>query len=51
MDLSKAFDSLKHELLLTKRKACGLDSNSITFVKSSLTNQLQRFKINNYFSE
>ena len=51
MDLSKAFDSLKHELLLTKRKACGLDSNSVTFVKSSLTNQLQRCKINNYFNE
>ena len=51
MDLSKAFDSLNHELLLTKLKAYGLDSNSITFVKSYLTNRLQRCKISNSFSE
>ena len=37
MDLSKAFDSLNHELLLTKLKAYGLDSNSVTFMKSYLT--------------
>ena len=50
MDLSKAFDSLNHEPLLTKLKAYGLDSNSITFMKSYLTNRLQRCKINNSFS-
>ena len=47
MDLSKAFDSLNHELLLAKLKAYGLDSNSVTFMKSYLTNRLQRCKINN----
>ena len=51
MDLSKAFDSLNHELLLAKLKAYGLDSNSVTFMKSYLTNRLQRCKINNSFSE
>ena len=51
MDLSKAFDSLNHEPLLTKLKAYGLDSNSVTFMKSYLTNRLQRFKINNSSSE
>ena len=51
MDLSKAFDSLNHELLLTKLKAYGLDSNSATFMKSYPTNRLQPCKINNYFSE
>ena len=51
MDLSKAFDSLNHELLLTKLKTYSLDSNSVTFMKSYLTNRLQRCKINNPFSE
>ena len=51
LDLSKAFDSLNHELLQTKLKAYGLDSNSVTFMKSYLTNRLQRCKINNSFSE
>ena len=51
MDLSKAFDSLNHELLLTQFKIYGLDSNSVTFMKSYLTNRLQRCKINNSFSE
>ena len=51
MNLSKASDSLNHELLPTKLKAYGLDSNSVTFMKSYLTNRLQRCKINNSFSE
>ena len=51
MDLSKAFDSLNHELLLAKLKSYGLDSSSATFTKSYLTNRLQYCKINNSFSE
>ena len=47
MNLSKAFDSLNHKLLITKLKAYGLDSNSVTFMKDYLTNRLQRCKINN----
>ena len=50
MDLSKAFDSLNHNLLITKLKAYGLDSNSVTFIKDYLTNRLQPCKINNSFS-
>ena len=50
-NLSEAFDNLNHELLLTKIKAYGLDSNSVTFMKSYLTNRLQRCKINTSFSE
>ena len=51
VDLSKAFNSLNHELLLAKLKAYGLDSKSVTFMKSYLTNRPQRCKINNSFSE
>ena len=51
MDLSKAFDSLNHELLLAKLKTYGLDSNSISFMKSYLTSRLQCCKTNNSFSE
>ena len=43
MDLSKAFNSLNHELLFTKLNAYGLDSNSVIFMKNYLTNR----KINN----
>ena len=50
-NLSKAFDSLNHELLLAKLKVYGLDSNSVTFMKSYLTNRLERCKINDSFSE
>ena len=47
MDLSKAFNNLNHELPLIKLKAYGLDRNSVTFMKSYLTNRLQHCKINN----
>ena len=51
MDLSKAFDSLDHDLLLAKLEACGLDNNAVSFTRSYLTNRLQRCKINNSFIE
>ena len=51
MDLSKAFDSLNHELLLAKLEAYDLDNNAVSFMRSYLTNRLQRCKINNSFSE
>ena len=54
MDLSKAFDSLSYDLLLAKLEAYGLDNNAVKFMRSYLTNRLQRCKINNFlmnFSE
>ena len=45
MDLSKAFDTLDHSL-----SAYGFDNNSLSFVRSYLTNRIQRCKIENHFS-
>ena len=42
MDLSKAFDSLDHDLLLAKLETYGLDNNIVHFMRSYLTNRLQR---------
>ena len=51
MDLLKAFDALNHDLLLAKVAAYGLDNNAVNFMRSYLTNRLQRCKLNNSFSE
>ena len=51
MDLSKAFNNLNHELLLTKFKGYGLDIKSMIFKKSYLKNRFQCCKINNSFIE
>ena len=47
MDLSKAFDSLSHELLIAKLKCYGLDQNAVEFFRSYLSNRYQCCKINN----
>ena len=41
LDLSKAFDSINHNLLLNKLSTMGLSENSILWVKSYLTNRQQ----------
>ena len=50
MDLSKAFDALDHSLLLAKLSACSFDNTSLSSVRSYLTNRIQRYKIENHFS-
>lgn len=37
MNLSQAFDSLNHELLLAKLKACDLEYISVTFMRNNST--------------
>ena len=50
IDLSKAFDCLPHELLLSKLKAYGLSENSVKFLASYLINRFQRVKIGDAYS-
>ena len=51
MDLSKAFDTLNHNLLLAKLTAYGFSFNAIKFVQRYLSEQFQRVNINNNFSK
>ena len=44
MDLSNAFDTLNHNLLLCKLKAYDLNKNALTFIQSYFKNRHQRKK-------
>ena len=50
MDLSRAFDTLNHDLLLTKLRAYGFDRDSLKVPHSYLSYRYQRTKINKSFS-
>ena len=45
MDLSKAYDSLPHDLLVAKLEAYGIDKNRLNLIHNYLTNLNQRTKI------
>ena len=51
LDLLKAFDCINHELLTAKLNAYGFSLESLTFIQSCLSNQIQRVKINSSFSK
>ena len=51
MDLSKAFDSLNHDLLIAKLETYGFSQNSLNYIQSYLRNRLQRTYVNNNFSQ
>ena len=51
MDLSKAFDTLNHDLLIAKLHAYGFDTKSLMLIKSYLSNRWQRTKVNSSFSK
>ena len=46
LDLSKAFDSLSHEILLSKLKSLGFSSSANSFIKSFLSDRLQQVSLN-----
>ena len=51
IDLSKAFDSICHNLLLAKLRAYGLNDDAIAQLQSYLTDRQQRVKFHVKFSE
>ena len=42
MDLSKIFDTLKHNFFITKLEAYGFDTKSLCYIKRYLDNSKQR---------
>ena len=50
MDLSKAFDTINHELLIAKLEAYGFEKNALELVQSYLSDRWQRTKVNTSFS-
>ena len=49
-DLSKAFDTINHELLVAKLHAYGFDRQSLLFIRNYLGNRWHMTKINTSFS-
>ena len=48
-DLSKAFDCLSYDLLISKLHACGLDIDSLNILQDYLRNCKQRTKVNSFY--
>ena len=51
LDLSKAFDTLDHQILLSKLKYYGLDNTALNWFKSYLTDRTQYVEFDNVHSE
>ena len=51
MDLSKAFDTLNHDLLIAKLGAYGFETDALRYMKSYLKNRKQKVRVNKTFSE
>ena len=50
MDLSKAFDTVNHDLLIAKLHAYGFTESALNFLISYLSDRWQRVKVKNSYS-
>ena len=50
LDMSKAFDSLDHDILISKLKDVGLSSEALNWFTNYLTNRYQSVRINSTLS-
>ena len=51
MDLSKAFDSVNHDLPLAKLNTYGINLDALQLIRSYLSKRNQRVRANNTFSD
>ena len=51
MDLSKAFDTINHELLIAKLEAYGFHDSALHIILDYLSDRWQRTKVNPSFSD
>ena len=51
MDVSKAFDTINHDLVLAKLHVCSVKNNALKLIMSYQRNRYQRTKINGAFSD
>ena len=50
MVLSKAFDTMDHDLLISNLGTYGFEEDALVFMKSYFTNRQERVQVNNNFS-
>ena len=51
IDLSKAFDTLNHNLLIAKLGAYGFRNDALLYMKNYLSDRHQRVRVNNSYSD
>ena len=50
MDLTKAFDTIHHDLMIAKLGAYGFSKHARQYMRSYVTNRKQRVRVNSNFS-